>query len=85
MTVKSASDLVIEMLADSEAKLRERVVSLEAALQSYAELAREAIHHLHKQGVEVDRLTASNHRLHNALRASRRELDPVKNQTGRAA
>jgi hypothetical protein len=49
-------DLVIEVLADSEAGLIERVHVLAAERDSYRILARAAIHYAHAQHLELLRL-----------------------------
>lgn len=56
-------DAVIEMLADSEAALLERIANLEADVRIYRELAQEAIHQLHDALEQCDRLHAQHARV----------------------
>jgi hypothetical protein len=60
--------LALEMLADSEAEMRDRLVHLEADIGAYRELARAAIHALHALRLELDRMRAAHHRLVDAYR-----------------
>ena len=67
-------DLVIEMLADSEAELCERNASVEADRDTYRMLAQEAIHALHHQTITLDRLRASHQRLIDDYRRLREQV-----------
>lgn len=51
-------ELVITELADSEARLRERVALLEADVTIYAALAKQALQLLHEKNVACDRQQA---------------------------
>jgi len=68
VSVGEARDLVIEMLADLEAESNEQIVSLEANVRTYRDLAQAAIHELHDLTRERDRLRAAYHRLLDAYR-----------------
>lgn len=57
----ASDDALVEALAYGEAELRERVLSLEADVESYRLLAQQAIHALHDVISERDRLR---HQLH---------------------
>lgn len=65
-------ELVIEMLADSEAALIERVVGLTIERDSHRLLAQHAIHFLHTQHVELKRLREQHSHLLHAYRQERR-------------
>lgn len=65
-------EAVIEVLACSEAELRERVLSLEADVESYRLVAQEALHALHRLTVTHTRLRDR----HAELLAARRERRP---------
>jgi hypothetical protein len=69
--VRDSADLVIEMLADSEAELIDRVVDLMIERNAYRTLAQHAVHALHDMTIERDRLRTSQHRLINEYRPLR--------------
>jgi hypothetical protein len=64
-------DAVIEVLAEDEASLRERVASLTADVAVYRELAQAGMSALHDLTVERDRLREQHHRLIDEFRALR--------------
>lgn len=47
-------DMAMEILADSEAELRERIASLEADVEVYRLIALQAIHALHDVTIQRD-------------------------------
>lgn len=55
--------MVVEALAGAEAELRERVLSLEADVDAYRELAQQALHALYDLTLERDHLRTHNRRL----------------------
>jgi hypothetical protein len=64
-------DLVIEMLAHSEATLLDELVEVVAQRDAYRLLAHEAIHHCHAKHVELARLRIGHERLIGEYRAFR--------------
>ena len=68
-----------ELLVDVLRQLRlehDRVLSLEADVESYRTLSQQAIHALHDLAGERDRLRAANRRLAGELRTLRPVVDP---------
>lgn len=68
------ADLVIEELARSEAELIERVQSLEADVEIYAALAKQALQQLHEKTRDGDRYQWRILRLVAELKVSRDEV-----------
>jgi hypothetical protein len=66
--------LALEILADSEAELRERIAHLTADVAAYRELAQVAIGALHATVAECERLRGQNHRLVDENRALRQTV-----------
>jgi hypothetical protein len=56
-------DLAVELLADSEAALQERVANLEQDIAVYRELVQQALTVVHDVTIERDRLREQHHRL----------------------
>jgi hypothetical protein len=70
----NAGAAVCEMLALSEAELRDQIVRSEAKARIYRELAQAGIHQLHDLRLEHDRLREQHHRLIDEYRALRVQL-----------
>lgn len=65
---RDCRDAVIEALADSEDALLQRVVELMIERDTYRLIAVQAIHRLHDQHVENERLREQNRSLRDELR-----------------
>jgi len=72
-TIPDYRDDVITMLADSEATLRDRIVSLEADVATYRELAVAAFDGLRNLTLRLERVTAERDRLRDDNRRLRED------------
>jgi hypothetical protein len=75
MSERDYRDMVIEVLADSEAELIDRVVELTSANSTEREVRQAAIHHLADVTGQLARLREQHHRLLDQYRHLREQND----------